>query len=97
MSSSPKQEIDPMSTLAVTLAATNPPGPPDPRRERLGDLARQIKAAADNTLRYARGEEYSAAGNRLEAVIGRETAQLAVLGAEARRIYESIRAAEKAR
>jgi hypothetical protein len=91
MSSSPKQEIDPMSTLAVTLAATNPPGPPDPRRERLGDLARQIKAAADNTLRYARGEEYSGGG------IAPETAQLAVLGAEARRIYESIRAAEKAR
>jgi enoyl-CoA hydratase/carnithine racemase len=85
-----------MSTLAVTLAATNPPGPPDPRRERLGDLARQIKAAADNTLRYAKGEEYSEAGNRLEAVIGRETARLEVLGAEARRLHEAIREAEKA-
>jgi hypothetical protein len=86
-----------MSTLAVTLAATNPPGPPDPRRERLGDLARQIKAATDNVLRYAEGQEYSAAGNRLEAVIGRETAQLQVLGAEVRRIFEAIREAEKSR
>jgi hypothetical protein len=86
-----------MSTLAVTLAATNPPGPPDPRRERLVDLARQVKAAAENVLRYAKGEEYSEAGNRLEAVIGRETARLEVLGAEARRLYEAIREAEKAK
>jgi hypothetical protein len=86
-----------MSTLAVTLAATNPPGPPDPRRERLGDLARQIRSAADNVLRYAKGEEYSEAGNRLEAVIGRETARLEVLGAEARRLHEAIREAEQAR
>jgi hypothetical protein len=86
-----------MSTLTVTLAATNPPGPPDPRRERLGDLARQIKAAAENVLRYAEGKEYSTAGNRLEAVIGRETARLEVLGAEARRLHEAIREAEKSR
>jgi hypothetical protein len=86
-----------MSTLAVTLAATNPPGPPDPRRERLGDLARQIRAAAENVLRYAEGKEFSAAGNRLEAIIGRETARLEVLGAEARRLHEAIREAEKSR
>jgi hypothetical protein len=86
-----------MSTLAVTLAATDPPGPPDPRRERLGDLAKQIKAAAENVLRYAKGEEYSEAGNRLEAIIGRETARLEVLGTEARRLHEAIREAEKAK
>jgi hypothetical protein len=86
-----------MSTLAVTLAATNPPGPPDPRRERLGDLARQIQATAENVLRYAEGKEYSVAGNRLEAIIGRETARLEVLGAEVRRLHEAIREAEKSR